>query len=94
MAAIVSECEKSGVSAYAFCRERGINVAAFYRWRKTLQDAQPKFIEVAVESEAKVTATSIPLLGVKLEGGAEIQIFDPALAQSLLSRIAGVGVEQ
>ena len=94
MAAIVSDCEKSGVSVLAFCRERGLNVAAFYRWRKTLQNAQPRFVEVTVESEPKVPASSPPLLGVRLEGGTEIQIFDAALAQGLLSRICGSGAAQ
>jgi hypothetical protein len=40
----------------------------------------------SAEIEAKVIATSMPLLGVKHEGGAEIQIYDAALAQSLQSQ--------
>lgn len=94
VAAIVSEYEKSGMSVHAFCRMRGLNIAAFYRWRKTLRNAQPKFIEVTVQSEAKAIASSVPLLGVKLESGAEVQIFDAALAQSLLSQIARSGSTQ
>ena len=91
MAAIVSECEKSGVSAYAFCQARGLNLAAFYRWRRMLQSPPPAFIEMRLTADEKDVRAAGPLLGVKLSNGSEFQIYDQSIIACVIAQVAKLG---
>ena len=52
--AILADCERSKLSIAEYCRDRGINPASFYQWRKKLQVEQPgRFLPVVVEMQAK-----------------------------------------
>jgi hypothetical protein len=76
----------SGKDVHAFCRERGINAVAFYKWRKRLGLA-PSQREESPATEAKAAAkaatqTAAKLVSVRLTsktpGGWGIEIQFPA----------------
>jgi transposase-like protein len=84
--ALVAEQESSGMTAMAFCRERGLGYQNFLRWKRTLADRPtpggPVFVELAVEpaTPARVPA---PLVVAELSLGADIilRIFNPSSAR-------------
>ncbi len=64
---IVSEQERSGLSAIGFCKERSIGPASFYQWRRRIRDAgagpdagvvaKGSFIDMGQVGESDVTAS-------------------------------------
>ena len=78
---ILAECERSGGSVRAFCRERQVKEHLFYRWRRVLEgeagagrqaEAGPRFVLVKPESEAAAGADSS--LELLLEWGWRLRI--------------------
>jgi transposase-like protein len=73
--ALVAEQESSGMTAMAFCRERGLGYQNFLRWKQTLAAGQtpdgPAFVELAVEPSTPVPEPT-PVVAAELSLGADI----------------------
>ena len=81
--ALVAEQESSGMTAMAFCRERGIGYQNFLRWKRSSADRPspygPTFVELAVEPAPPVSVAA-PVVLAELSLGADIvlRIFHPS----------------
>ena len=84
--ALVAEQESSGMTAMAFCRERGLGYQNFLRWKRTLADRPtpggPVFVELAVEPSMPVPVPA-QLVVAELSLGSDIvlRIFNPSSAR-------------
>jgi transposase-like protein len=92
---ILAECERSGGSVRAFCRERQVKEHLFYRWRRVLEEeagvgraaaAGPRFVLVKPESEAAAGADSS--LELLLERGWRLRI-PPGADESTVRAVLG-----
>lgn len=65
---IVQECDKSGLNAKQWCREKSVCYPMFLQWRKKFRESNqiPSFIEIKSE----------PAIEIKC-GGVEIKLFAP-----------------
>lgn len=79
--ALVGKQEHSGLTASAFCRERGIGYQNFLRWKRTLAAEQspggPAFVELAVESVAPSLPVTALIAELSLGGGIVLKVFTP-----------------
>ena len=80
--ALVREQDSRGMTATAFCRERGICYQNFLRWKKTMAPAAspggPAFVELAVESAAPAPAAAPAMVAeLILGGGIVLKVFAP-----------------
>jgi transposase-like protein len=79
--ALVDEQERSGLTASAFCRERGIGYQNFLRWKRTtvpeLTAGSPAFVELAVESAAPSAPVPAVVAELSLGGGIVLKVFAP-----------------
>jgi hypothetical protein len=75
---LVVDQRASGKDVHEFCRERGVNAVAFYKWRKRLGLA-PSQREESPATEAKAAAKLVSVrLTSKTPGGWGIEIQFPA----------------
>ena len=79
--ALVDEQERSGLTASAFCRERGIGYQNFLRWKRTRVPesaaGSPAFVELAVESSAPIAPVPAVVAELSLGGGIVLKVFAP-----------------
>ncbi len=77
--ALVREQENCGLTATAFCRERGIGYQNFLRWKRTLAEEEapcgPAFVELAVQSAAPAT---VLIAELSFGEGIVLKIFTPS----------------
>ena len=84
--ALVAEQESSGLTATAFCRERGIGYQNFLRWKRTLADRRlpdaPAFVELAVEPATPLPGPARAVVA-ELVLGADLvlRVFNPSPAR-------------
>ena len=90
--------EKTQQSAVQFCRDEGVSVASFYRWRKKLVQRRH-----ATEDAAAAAArfTPVRLVGsagvaVQLPGGTQVHIptSDPQTLQVVIETVARVDADR
>lgn len=75
---LIGACGQGGLSVTAFCRERGISPATFYRWRREAGVAAVQFAEVEETPVARPAGagTGEPPLELVLTGGIRIAVRD------------------
>lgn len=82
--ALVGEHKHSGLSATAFCRERGICYQSFLNWKKKaaspdrITTGRAAFVELSVEPEAPKATVSPLLAELVLGGGMVLKVFAPS----------------
>jgi hypothetical protein len=87
---VISEQQRSGKSAAAFCRERELRVWQFYEWKKRLHDAEAtQFVEIEVKPIVNTlpAAAVRPAIEVRLKGGRSLVVepgFDAQHLRALL----------
>lgn len=89
---IVAAQARSGKSAAAFCRERGLWPSSFFRWKRILEAAEsaPGFVEVRPAAALEATAGREAGTGgvtVEVCGGRRLRVergFDGELLRQLL----------
>lgn len=95
-AALVAEFEASGLRREAFCRQRGLSVAALDKYRRRMHQGQPSSngsmlpVEVvwSTGQNANRAAGSDGVLVVELRGGRRIEVgcgFDAGTLERLLT---------
>ena len=89
----IGEWQTSGLSARAFCEQRGLTVASFYAWRRVLERRaaeKPAFLSVQVVADTVPTQTCA--LEVILLDGRTVRVapgFDAATLRQLLDVLEG-----
>src|ERR1700722_11870236 len=82
---LIREQARSGQTATAFCRERGLCRPYFFKWKKRLlQDRQAKFLEVQVTE----SAPSGDAVEIRLRNGRSLMVrpgFDAEHVRALLA---------
>ena len=89
---IVAAQARSGQSAAAFCRERGLWPSSFFRWKRILEGAKPVpgFVEVELGATAAGEAGAEAKPGgvtVEVRGGRRLRVergFDAELLRQVL----------
>ena len=84
---LISEQARSGQTATAFCRERGLCRSYFFAWKKRLrEDTTTKFLEVQV-TEAVPSAARDSCVEIRLQNGRSLVVgrgFDAEQVRALL----------
>jgi hypothetical protein len=92
--ALVAEFEASGLKREAFCRQRGLSVAALDKYRRRMHKGQPSSggpmlpVEVVWSSGKNPNRDSDGVLVVELRGGRRIEVrrgFDAGTLERLLT---------
>ena len=81
---------RSGLAMAQFCRQHGLCVKTFYRWRARLGVAQsqpiaplaPKFLRVQMPARR-----SAVLIAIRLSNGARVSVFDASVISIVLAAL-------
>ena len=81
---------RSGLPMAHFCRQHGLCVKTFYRWRarlglvqsKSIEPLAPKFLRVSVPARRAAS-----LLTIRLANGARLSVFDASVIPTLLAAL-------
>ena len=80
---------RSGLPMAQFCRQHGLCVKTFYRWRarlglqsKSIEPLAPKFLRVSAPARR---ASS--LFAIRLANGARVSVFDASVIPALLAAL-------
>ena len=88
---LIREHARSGQTARAFCRDRGLCRPYFFTWKKRLQeDTQAKFLEVQV-TESAPTGDAVE---IRLQNGRSLMVrpgFDAEHVRALLTVAEAAG---
>jgi hypothetical protein len=88
---VVSELEASGLSGADFCRQRNLNLAQVYRWRRHFSNATPRadnhtgFLELVAPGAVPTGSSSG--ISIEISGGISIRLacgFDAATLRAVL----------
>ena len=79
---IIFEQEQSGLTARAFCEERGFGLASFYQWRKRLSGeisavpkrAEREFIELRQDKISEPSVSEQPFFEAVLDFGGGVSM--------------------
>lgn len=58
---ILSELSRSGLSASAFCRKRGMAVSTLYKWQKEQKEVRNDFIELSTKESYELKVGKVIL---------------------------------
>jgi transposase-like protein len=84
--ALVGEQSRSGQSAAAFCRERGIGVTHFFEWRRKLGEAEAKAGRLL---EVRLAGAQSRALEIRLAGGRSVMV-EPGFERAHLLAVLAV----
>ena len=99
-AAIVSECQRSGMAKKAWCKENNISEKQFYYWQRIvrrrmadgLQPPAPQFVELPLPAGMPQAPSEVPDIILRV-GGCVLEVSNSAsasLVQSLVKVLAHV----
>ena len=83
--AIIKQCENSDQRTVDFCREKALNIATFYYWKKKLSDEKPP---VSAFTEVKNPSNDGAGLWFDFGNGARL-VIDSGFDQITLKRLMG-----
>ena len=82
----LEEWKQSGKSAWAYAREKGINLQTFLKWKKAETEVKNSFVEIP----AQITKSTPLMTEILIEKG-DIRIHVPLVLSDMVLEKIGIG---